>query len=321
MPDAIPFIDADSVFSALDDRALIDGMIAAHRRGIDDDVRVVLEEAGKGDASDRHFLVLPAWIHGEALGAKLVTSFPDNPAEGRPAVHAVYALFDGRTGAPAAMIDGQALTFRKTAIDSACGAHFLCRDDARTMLMVGAGDLAVHLVRAHRAARPGIARVLVWNRTGAKADALADLLQTEGIDAQPTRDLDAAVSRAELISCATGALRPLIKGALLKPGTHLDLVGGYTPGMREADDDCARLARRCGDYRKGAGDTCGDLAQPIADGVIAREAVEADLFDLAAGRHPGRTDEDAVTLYKNAGGGHLDLMAARLVVAGPAQGR
>lgn len=315
MSDAITWIDADRAFEALDDRALVDALIEGHRRGVDDAARIVLEQPGFGGAADRHFLVLPAWMHGEAMGAKLVTSFPDNPAEGRPAVHAVYALFDGRTGAPRSLIDGEALTFRKTACDSACGAHFLCRKDARTMLMVGAGALARHLVRAHRAVRPSLTRVIVWNRTPDKAATLADRLAADGLEAKAVADLEASVAEADLVCCATGSQAPLIRGALLKPGAHLDLVGGFTPAMREADDDCIRRTALFCDGRSGAVGACGDFTQPIETGAMKPADVQADLTDLASGRHPGRRDEREITLYKNAGGGHLDLIAARAIAA------
>jgi ornithine cyclodeaminase len=306
------FIDADQVDALLDYPGLLAALEAGHRAGVDEAERLLLEQPGP-DGAARHFLIWPAWQRGEALGIKLVTSFPDNPDKGLPTVQALYVLFDGAEGAPSALIDGTAMTPWKTAADSALGARFLAREDAEHLLMVGAGVMAPHLIRAHLTARPSIRRVTVWNRTRDKAARLARDLTLAGVEMADVEDLETAVRSADVISCATGATAPLIQGAWLQPGTHLDLVGGFTPEMREADDEACRRARIHVDSRWFTLGCVGDLTAPIASGAIAERDVLGDLFELCRGECPGRRNPEEITLYKNAGGAHLDLMTARLI--------
>ena len=305
----LPFIDAEAVRRHLDDASLVDALEAAHRQPPPAAERLLLEQPGADGHSDA-FLIWPAWQPGEALGIKLVTSFPANPerGEGLPTIQALYLLFDGENGRPLALIDGTELTFWKTAADSALGARFLARRDARRLLMIGAGALAPALIRAHLAVRPGIEVVRIWNRTPEKAAAIAS--EVSGVDAAVAPDLEAESRLADVISAATGATEPLIRGAWLKPGAHVDLVGGFSPKMREADDDVVRRAEIYVDSRWFTVGQAGDLTQPIAAGVIGPDDVRGDLFDLATGRVPGRTRSDAITLFKNGGGAHLDLMTA-----------
>jgi ornithine cyclodeaminase len=157
--------------------------------------------------------------------------------------------------------------------------------------------------------------VLVWNRTPERAATLAATLRADGVVAEATADLEGAVRGAHVVTTATRSHTPLIRGAWLRPGTHLDLVGGYTPETREADDEAARRARIFVDRRESAFDGVGDILQPIASGAIRREDVLGDLYDLVGGAVPGRRSGDDVTLFKNAGGGHLDLMTAQAVMA------
>lgn len=267
------------------------------------------------DGETQTYFNLPAALPGVAMGTKIVTVMPANPGRPRPlpAVQALYTLFDGTSGSPLAVLDATAMTYRKTAADSALGAKLLSRPSPGVMLMVGAGDLAPYLVAAHRAVRPSIARVLVWNRTPDKAEALAGALRRDGLGAAPAGDLEAAVREADLVSCATASTSPLVMGEWLKPGAHLDLVGGFTPEMRECDDEAVRRCRLFVDSRMFAVDQPGDLGDPIRRGVIGREKVEADLFDLCAEDYALERREEDVTLYKNGGGGHLDLYTALFV--------
>lgn len=305
----VRFIDGEEIRRLLDYPSLVDALEAAHRQAPPLAERMLMQPPGGEDA----FLIWPGWLAGEALGIKLVTSFPANPtgSEGLPTIQAAYILFDGRNGCPLALIDGTELTFWKTAADSALGARFLAREDSRSLLMVGAGAVAPALIEGHRAVRPSLERVWIWNRSGAKAQALANGLKQRGVRAEAVQDLEPAVREADLISCATGARQPLIRGAWLRPGTHLDLVGGFTPEMREADDEAVRRARVYVDSRRFTIGCTGDLTQPLAAGVIGQTDVRGDLFDLATGRTPGRSDPAAITLFKNGGGAHLDLMTAR----------
>jgi len=179
--------------------------------------------------------------------------------------------------------------------------------------MVGAGAMAPWLVRAHRTVRPTIRRVLIWNRTTQRAAALAALLEREEIEAEATEDLEAATRTADIISTCTRSHAPLVKGEWLRPGAHLDLVGGYTPETREADDEVARRALIFVDRRESALAGVGDILQPIANGAILEADVLGDLYDLVGGSVRGRRSPSDITLFKNAGGGHLDLMTAEVV--------
>ena len=291
-------------------RALVAALLEAHRAPPPLVERSELHHEAQGVRQS--FISLPAWRPGVAMGAKLVTVMPANPhLNGLPAVHAVYALFDGADGRPLALLDGKALTFRKTAADSALGAQLLSREDASTLAMIGAGALAPWLVEAHRAVRPSISRVLVWNRTAAKAGALA-----EAVGGEVASTAEDAVRAADIVCCATASSEPVVKGAWLKEGAHLDLVGGFTPDMRECDDEAVLRSRIFVDSRMFAIDQPGDLASPLARGIIKPDRIEADLFDLAKGYCVDRKPAD-ITLYKNGGGGHLDLFAA-LHIAGDA---
>ncbi|HSA83146.1 MAG TPA: ornithine cyclodeaminase, partial [Geminicoccaceae bacterium] len=262
------------------------------------------------------FLVLPAWAHGRAFGVKMVTIVPGNAEleDGPPTVQAVYQLFEGVTGRPVAVIDGTALTLRKTAADSGLGAKLLARGDAKTLLMIGAGALAPHLIGAHLAVRPSLARVMVWNRSAPRRDRLLAELAQQGFPAEASDDLEAAVRTADVISAATLASEPLVRGAWLRPGTHVDLVGAYTPQMREADDEAMRRAGVHVDYRGSTVGESGELIQPIASGAITEQDVLGDLFDLCQGRTLGRRAADEITLYKNGGGSHLDLFTAEFLL-------
>jgi ornithine cyclodeaminase len=284
--------------------ALVDALELAHRAEPAAVERIVFGPQGRAEK----FLALPAWQDGEAIGVKLVTVFPDNPsAHGLPSVQAVVVLFDGATGEPLALIDGTELTYRKTAADSALGSRFLSRSDARTLLMVGAGGLARHLIAAHRAVRPSIERVLIWNRSPAKAHQLA----AEGVAHAVVDDLAEATHQADIVCTATMTEDPLIRGEWLRPGTHVDCVGAYLPDHREIDDEVVRRADIYVDSRLATLTEGGDLVIPIAAGVITAGDVCADLFELSRRSRPGRTDPDAITLFENCGGGHLDLMVAR----------
>ncbi len=308
------FIDGTEVEAVLDYPVLIAELAAAHRAGVDQAERLLMTQQ-RADGLPNHFLIWPAWQNDQALGIKLATTFPDNAGSDLPTVHAVYVLFDGRNGAPSAVIDGTAMTPWKTAADSALGARLLAREDAAHLLMVGAGVMAPHLIRAHLTVRPAIRRVTIWNRTPDRAAALASTLALDGVEIATSKDLEAAARQADLISCATGATAPLIHGAWLKPGTHLDLVGGFTPEMRETDDAAFRRARVFVDSRWFTIGHCGDLVAPLASGALTEAEVLGDLFQLCRGEVAGRETEADITLFKNAGGGHLDLMTARLIAS------
>ncbi|MGI9028415.1 MAG: ornithine cyclodeaminase family protein [Ilumatobacteraceae bacterium] len=300
----LPILDPDDVARAAPYGDLVDALADGHRRPEPLSRRTVFGPDGTGQS----FLGLPAWRPGEALGVKLVTVFPDNPAAGRPSVQAVYVLFDGTNGDPVALLDGTELTYRKTAADSALGARFLARHDAATLLMVGAGGLAPHLVAAHRTVRPSIERVLVWNRTATRAVEVA-----ASVGGVAVTDLDAAIAEADVISTATMSKDPLVAGRLVRPGTHLDLVGAFLPDHREVDDEAVTRAELYVDDRAATLSEDGDLVIPLEAGLITTADVRGDLWQLCRDEVPGRSDDDAITLFENGGGGHLDLMVAQVV--------
>jgi ornithine cyclodeaminase len=304
-------IDRDRIDAVLTWPALVDALDAGHRLGRGQTHDVLLEEGGDS------LLSRTAWKAGYGIGIKTVTVFFDNPARTPPlpSVQGVFVLFDHDDGRPLAVIDGAGITGWKTAADSALGSRYLSRPDCRCLLMVGAGALARPLIAAHRSVRPSIANVLVWNRTPAHAQALAAGLGAEGVVIEAVPDLAAAVARADIVSCATRAERPLIEGAWLRPGTHLDLVGAFTATMREADDAALRRGRLFVDARETTLDHIGELKIPIERGVIGRDDIVADLYDLAAGFAWRRAQGD-ITIYKNGGGAHLDLMTAIAIYRG-----
>jgi ornithine cyclodeaminase/alanine dehydrogenase-like protein (mu-crystallin family) len=260
-------------------------------------------------------LLMPAWTGSHSaegfLGVKIVSVFPDNGARGLPSVIGTYMLMNGATGAPLACLDGTRLTLWRTAAASALAARHLARDDASRMVMVGAGALAPYLVRAHMSQRP-IREVAVWNRSSETARRLADGLAGEGLPVRTTDDLESAVREADLVSCATLSTAPLVRGAWLKPGAHLDLVGAFKPGMREADEEALQRASIYVDTTA-AKTEGGDVAAALQSGAIAEGHVRADLFDLCRGRVRGRAGPDEITVFKSVGTALEDLAAAMLV--------
>ena len=304
------FVDAAEIRRVLTFPVLIAALEAAHRRP-----KIEIQDGFLG-GENGHYFVRHAVDHGRFMASKLITSFPDNLKHGKlPAVQAVCVIFDGTNGIPLAVLDGTEITYWRTAADSALGAKLLAPPEPRTLLVVGAGEMSRRLIEAHRAVRPSLRRVLIWNRTAERAMEVAAGFVREGIAAEAVPDLEAATKMADVISTCTRSHSPLIKGVNLKPGTHLDLVGGYTPETREADDDAARRALIFVDRRESAFHGVGDILSPIASGAIREEDVLGDMYDLAGGKIVGRRSPDDITFFKNAGGGHLDLMTAEVILA------
>jgi alanine dehydrogenase len=296
---------ADDVHAALPWRELADALHAAFVAG---DAQTPLRHAHALSPRDT-LLLMPAW-NAELIVVKTVTVMPD-------AAHTVQATvlaLDRPSGAPLAVLDGEALTVRRTAATSALAARHLARADARNLLLVGPGRLAGWLARAHAALRPTLQRVLVWGRRPDAAHALARTLADEGLPASATDDLEAAVRSADIVCCATTSTEPLLRGSWLQPGTHLDLVGGFRRDMREVDDDTMRRARIVVDTYAGALAEAGDLTQPLDGGVIARADVLAELAELLRGERGTRRDDADVTLFKSVGSALEDLAAAACVL-------
>jgi len=308
----IPYLDATELERLLDYPSLVDALAQGFAADWTVPVRHHYSIPIQGEP-DQTLLLMPAWDAGHAIGMKLATITPGNGPRGLPAVNAVYLLVDGPTGQPRALMDGAALTVRRTAAASALAARYLARKDASTMLMVGAGALSRPFIEAHLSQHP-IKRVHLWAREAAKREAKATELAKLGLPVEPAGDLEQAVRNADIISCATLSTTPLVKGAWLKPGAHLDLVGAFTPEMRECDDDAVRRASLFCDTRAGALKEGGDLVIPLKAGVIKESSVKADLADLARGHHKGRASADEITLFKSVGTAVEDFAAARLAM-------
>ena len=255
---------------------------------------------------DNALLSRAAWIEGKGIGIKTATVFPNNAQLSTPipSVHAIFTLFDDETGKPNAIIDGKLVTKWKTACDSAFGAKLLARPNSKVLTVIGAGAVASSIIDAYRALFPNLEKVQIWNRTFEKAQLLA-----KEKDAVAIKELPEALSNADMVSSSTMATSPFIMGEWIKPGTHVDLIGAYRPDMREADDTLLIKSRIFVDARETAIHDIGELAIPIKQGVISENDVVADFYQLCNGS-TGRQSEEEITLFKNGGGAHLDLMTA-----------
>jgi ornithine cyclodeaminase len=307
-------ISADDLRQSLDYPSLIDAIDLMFRDGCTVPVRHHHTIDTPGDTPgglDPTLLLMPAWRQGDLIGVKIATVFPENGAIGLPAVMGSYLLIDGKSGAPLALLDGAELTARRTASASALASRYLSRPDATNLLMVGTGVMAPQLIAAHAAVRP-LTEISIWGRDPKKAATLATTMTGQGLACSAVTDLQTAVAQAHIISCATLSRQPLIKGDWLRPGQHLDLVGAFTPQMRESDDQCVIRARLFCDTRDGALKEAGDLTDPLARGVITADRILGDLFDLARGQCRGREGDREITLFKSTGTALEDLAAAKL---------
>lgn len=266
-----------------------------------------------GDAAS--LLLKPGWVVGDVIAVKAVTFFPDNGAIDLPTVNAGVLLFDAANGTFLGACDGNELTTRRTAAASAAAAKRLARSDATRLLVVGTGALSPMTAQAHATVR-SYETIEVWGRSPDKAASVVAGLREMGLSAAVSTDLDTSVGHADTITCVTGTTEPLVKGALLKPGTHVDLIGAFTHDMRESDDDVIARADVWVDTRAD-GVLAGDLAQPIAAGLFTTEELRGDLAELIAGTVAGRTDDVQITVFKSAGTALEDLAAARLVFGRP----
>ena len=259
-------------------------------------------------------LLMPAWQTGKRLGVKTVSIFPGNATHGLPGLHSVYTLYNARTGQPLAVLDGDTITSRRTAAASALAARWLSRPDAKRLLIVGSGRVACLLPHAYRCVRD-IEHIDVWSRNPASAQALVNALRSQGLPAHSAPNLEAAVRLADIVSCATLSTAPLIEGTWLQPGTHLDLIGSFTPAMREADAECLRRATVFADTSE-ALIKAGDLLSAIDEGAWTAEQLTATLEQLCREQHAGRSSAGQITLFKSVGSALEDLAAACLAYDG-----
>ncbi|MEP7209155.1 MAG: ornithine cyclodeaminase family protein [Casimicrobiaceae bacterium] len=304
--------DAATIRARLTWPRMLDALEAALRSEVEAPLRTshAVDVPGAPAAS---LLMMPAWRRGARLGVKLVTVFPGNRAQGARSVTAVYVLFDARDGTALALFDGEELTARRTAGASAYAARYLARQESRHLVMVGAGRQAHGLVAAHCAVRP-IDRVSLWSRTPERARTAAEVMCATGLPVTATTDLEGAVRSADVVSCATLATTPVVLGAWLLPGTHVDLVGAFRAHMRETDDAVLQRARLIAvDDREAALAEGGDVVHGLASGAIGVDRIGPSLADLARGLHPGRTDPESITVFKSVGFALEDLAAAEAV--------
>jgi ornithine cyclodeaminase len=297
--------DEDATRQALPFGTLIERLRDMFRAGCQVPARhvhLVQTEAAQGTV-----LIMPAWNE-RYLGIKTVNVFPGNAGKGLPGLFSAYTLFDATTGQVLAQMDGNVITSRRTAAASALAASYLARKNARRLLVIGAGRVASLLPLAYREVMP-LEAVAIWARNGTAAEALAASLAAQGIPAAAVRDLPAAVQRADVVSCATLATEPVLRGEWLASGTHVDLIGSFTPEMREADDAVFAGASLFVDTAE-AMQKSGDLLGPLSRGVISGSSVEGNLSELCAGRIGGRSRDDQRTIFKSVGTALEDLAAA-----------
>ncbi|MEM8787064.1 MAG: NAD(P)-binding domain-containing protein [Pseudomonadota bacterium] len=295
---SVPYITEASV-GVLEWSAVADAIAAGHRGP-----RAKLSDQLLSEGEDR-ILSRAAWIAGRGAAVKSVTVIPGNAALGRPTIHGAMLLFDA-AGAVAAVIDSALVTRLKTAGDSLLGARLLARPDARRLVILGAGNVARSLTAAYRTQWPDL-QIAIWNRNPARAEALAAETAATAVT-----DLPAAVGAADIVATATLSPTPILQGALLSPGTHVDLIGAFTPDMREADDAVLTRGRIFVDSRETTLDHIGEIRDPLTRGVIAPQDILGDFYDLCTGA-PGRTAPEQITVFKNGGGAHMDLMTGRLI--------
>lgn len=313
------FLDAGRLAELLPFPELIEGLRQAFAGNYSVPLRHHHEYSIPGEAEPGTLLLMPAWDDGQYFGVKLVAVSPHNRHQGLPTIQGNYTLFETQNGTPILQMDAKALTNLRTAAASALASTFLSRPDSRTLLMIGTGALAPCLIRAHAAVRP-IERVVIWGRNTEKADKLATRLQslqhpvssTLQYSITPAPSLPSAIAAADIISCATLSVNPLIPGQWLQPGQHVDLVGSYKPNMREADDEAIRRATVYVDTLEGALKETGDIVAPVKKGILHPENIPGDLFSLCRGEAPGRQSEDAITIFKSVGHALEDLAAAKM---------
>ena len=275
--------------------------------------RMHIDYLNPDDGSENTLLLMPAIRVGDVSGVKLVNVAPANSSKEMASIQGIYYLMSSITGQPKAIMDAKSLTNWRTAAASALAASYLADPGSQRLLMVGTGSLAPFLVEAHLAIRP-MDELMVYGRTAAKAEALAQRFSGRVKKVSVEIDLEEAVKSADIISVATFSSTALIQGRWLRPGQHLDLVGSFKPDMREADDEVMRRSAIYVDVKQTAPRESGDLAIPLAHGIISPKDIIGDLFQLCRGEVKGRSSSQQITVFKSVGHALEDLVAARMVV-------
>jgi len=304
--------DRENVASSLQYGILIEALRKAFSSKITTPERVQHTIKNK-NGSDATLLLMPAWKIGEHIGIKIVSVFPENTTNNMSAVHANYFLMNANDGKPVAVIDGTELTLRRTACASALAADYLVKKNVDTLLMIGTGNLAPHMIKAHCVVR-NYSRILIWGRNEEKAKRLALSLNIKDKEIVAKNDLNEALNVADVISCATLTQKPLIMGDCIKPGQHLDLVGAFTPDMAEADSKAIAMSKIVVDTYEGALSESGELINALKEGRIKKKHILSDLRELVLEEKDIRKDSNDITLFKSVGTALEDLAAAKLVI-------
>ena len=304
--------DRENVASSLQYGILIEALRKAFSSKITAPERVQHTIKNK-NGSDATLLLMPAWKIGEHIGIKIVSVFPENTTNNMNAVHANYFLMNANDGKPVAVMDGTELTLRRTACASALAADYLVNKNVDTLLMIGTGNLAPHMIKAHCVVR-NYSRILIWGRNEEKAERLALSLNIKDKEILAKNDLKEALNDADVISCATLSQKPLIMGDWIKPGQHLDLVGAFTPDMAEADSKAIAKSKVVVDTYEGALSESGELINALKEGHIKKEHILSDLRELVLEEKNIRKDSNDITLFKSVGTALEDLAAAELVI-------
>lgn len=303
----IPFIGPQDIQNHLSWAKVVDAIEAGHQGA----------QAKLGDLllrqGDNSLLNRAAWVHGLGIALKSMTIFPNNSAlpPPLPSVQGALILFDDKTGSVRAIIDGPLVTKWKTAGDSVLGARILARPDSKCLTIAGSGTVAASLVDAYGEIFPKLEKIFIWSRNFHHAQLLAEKSKNH-CSIEAVRSLSEAVENSDIVSTATNASTPILKGEWIKPGTHIDLIGAFRPDMREADDILMQRAKIFVDAKATTIHEIGELMIPIASGAIFEDDIVGDLLDLCQ-RGEGRQNDAEITLYKNGGGAHLDLMTAHLI--------
>lgn len=303
-------LDLEATRAALPWPDLIDAIEAMFRSGCTMPLRHHHDVEVPGEANAT-FLMMPAWVPGRYIGVKVLSVFPDNHLRALPAIFGTYLLSSGKTGEMLMAVEGGELTARRTAATSALAAKYLARPDSRELLVVGTGRLSLNLIQAHASVLP-LTRFRIWGRRTEAAEATVAEAQALGYDARAATDLETAVRSADVVSCCTLSSEPLVRGAWLKAGAHLDLIGAFKPTMRESDDEAARRAEIHVDTYEGALHEGGDIVQPLETEMIGRTDIRSELAELVRGERKGRTSPEAITLFKSVGAALEDLAGAIL---------
>lgn len=307
------FITAEQINQLAKPHQLIDKLQNAFASDIETPLRQHYDIPNPDSSRETTLLMMPSWQVGKDIGVKLVSVVPESYKYQLPSIKGVYVLIDAKTGQVKAMLDAPSLTAKRTAAASALASRFLSDPNSKSLLMIGTGTLSSELIEAHCAVRP-IEQVYVWGRNHEKAHQVVKRTAHLSVNVEAVSNLDDAIGKVDIISCATMSITPLIKGSLLKPGQHLDMVGAYRPDMREADDQCLLSSRIVVDNYQGALKETGDLAIPLKNNVIRKEKIEADLFELCREQKHFERNNSDITFFKSVGHALEDLAAAQLIV-------